>query len=76
MFAPPLPLTTGARCMSVLEHTVVWWERSEWESYRREAEGKEGERNDGGVGGEVYTLLTTTSSHVPSFLGTYYSEAL
>lgn len=29
----------------------------------------------GGVGG-AYTLLTTTSSHVPSFLGTYYSEAL
>lgn len=27
-------------------------------------------------GGEAYTLLTTTSSHVPSFLGTYYSEAL
>lgn len=38
--------------------------------------GKRRERNDGGVGGEVYTLLTTTSSHVPSFLGTYYSEAL
>lgn len=34
----------------------------------------EGWWGGGGVG--AYTLLTTTSSHVPSFLGTYYSEAL
>lgn len=44
----------------------------------REAEGEVGiEKMEGGEGGgAAYTLLTTTSSHVPSFLGTYYSAAL
>lgn len=58
--------------------------RELWKRGRREAKGvSEGggggcaERmRDREAGGEVYTLLTTTSSHVPSFLGTYYSEAL
>lgn len=47
---------------------------------RREAEGEVGiKKMEGmrkGEGRRAYTLLTTTSSHVPSFLGTYYSEAL
>lgn len=37
------------------------------------------DRKDGGREGEgvgAYTLLTTTSSHGPSFSGTYYSAAL
>lgn len=46
----------------------VLWKRDKGEGKKR---GK-----DRGAGGEVYTLLTTTSSHVSSFLGTYYSEAL
>lgn len=47
---------------------------------RKRGRGRSGDNKDGGrEGGRgegAYTLLTTTSSHVPSFLGTYYSEAL
>lgn len=32
--------------------------------------------SEGAVGVGAYTLLTTTSSHGPSFSGTYYSAAL
>lgn len=48
---------------------------------RKRGRGRSGDKKmEGKEGGEgervAYTLLTTTSSHVPSFLGTYYSEAL